>query len=144
MSNEGKKVRVIGAGIIGGALASCLHRDRDEILIADPNEPEHGASFGNAGVFGTSSVVPMSMPGIIRQLPAWPRDPDRRAGRAAPAKLRPSPLSTRTLVSSKRARVCGFARENARTLGLLCEQTFMLYSYIVLVSFAVGKPHEAC
>jgi hypothetical protein len=66
----------------GPRLASCLHRDRDEIFIADPNEPEQGASFGNAGVFGTSSVVPMSMPGVIRQVPAWPRDPDRRAGRA--------------------------------------------------------------
>jgi D-hydroxyproline dehydrogenase len=65
MSNEGEKVRVIGAGIIGGAVASCLHRDRDEVFIADPNEPEHGASFGNAGVFGTSSVVPMSMSGAF-------------------------------------------------------------------------------
>jgi D-amino-acid dehydrogenase len=75
MSTKAKKVGVIGAGIIGVAVASCLQRDGHEIFIVDPNEPGHGASFGNAGVFGTSSVVPMSMPGVIRQIPGWLRDP---------------------------------------------------------------------
>jgi D-amino-acid dehydrogenase len=71
----GKKVGVIGAGIIGAAVASCLQRDGHDVFVIDPNEPGCGASFGNAGVFGTSSVVPMSMPGVIRQVPGWLRDP---------------------------------------------------------------------
>ncbi len=75
MSKESKRVGVVGAGIIGVAVASYLQRDGHEVFIVDPNEPGRGASFGNAGVFGTSSVVPMSMPGVIRQVPGWLRDP---------------------------------------------------------------------
>lgn len=70
-----KKVGVIGAGIIGVVVASCLQRDGHDVFLVDPEEPGRGASFGNAGVFGTSSVVPMSMPGVIRQVPGWLRDP---------------------------------------------------------------------
>jgi glycine/D-amino acid oxidase-like deaminating enzyme len=75
MAMQMKTVGVIGAGIIGMAVASCLQRDGHEVFVVDPNEPGRGASFGNAGVFGTSSVVPMSMPGVIRQVPKWLTDP---------------------------------------------------------------------
>ncbi len=75
MRKEVKTVGVIGAGIIGMAVASCLQRDGHDVFVVDPNEPGRGASFGNAGVFGTSSVVPMSMPGAIRQVPQWLSDP---------------------------------------------------------------------
>ena len=75
MSRDGRKVGVIGAGIIGVAVASSLQRDGHEVFLVDPGEPGRGASFGNAGVLGTSSVVPMAMPGVIRQIPGWLRDP---------------------------------------------------------------------
>jgi len=75
VSKEANRVAVIGAGIIGIAVASCLQRDGHEVLVIDPDEPGRGASFGNAGLFGTSSVVPMSMPGVLRQLPGWLSDP---------------------------------------------------------------------
>jgi D-hydroxyproline dehydrogenase len=54
MSKEAKKVGVIGAGIIGIVVASCLQRGGHEVFVVDPNEPAKGASFGNAGIFGTS------------------------------------------------------------------------------------------
>lgn len=75
MSGDGKKVGVIGAGIIGVAVASSLQRDGHDVFLVDPNQPGRGASFGNAGLFGTSSVVPMAMPGVIRQIPAWLMEP---------------------------------------------------------------------
>jgi D-amino-acid dehydrogenase len=75
MTKQNKKVGVIGAGIIGMAVASYLQREDHDVFVVDPNEPGRGASFGNAGVFGTSSVVPMSMPGVIRQVPKWLIDP---------------------------------------------------------------------
>jgi len=75
MNKPAKKIGVIGAGIIGMAIANCLQRDGHDVFVVDPNEPGRGASFGNAGVFGTSSVVPMSMPGVIRQVPKWLTDP---------------------------------------------------------------------
>lgn len=75
MGKDKKKIAVIGAGIIGTAIASCLQRDGHDVMILDPEEPGRGASFGNAGVFATSSIVPMSMPGVIRQVPKWLGDP---------------------------------------------------------------------
>ena len=75
MNKQAKKIGVIGAGIIGMAIANYLQRDGHDVFVIDPNEPGRGASFGNAGVFGTSSVVPMSMPGVIRQVPKWLADP---------------------------------------------------------------------
>jgi D-amino-acid dehydrogenase len=43
--------------------------------VLDPNAPGEGASFGNAGCFNGSSVVPMSMPGTIGNVPGWLTDP---------------------------------------------------------------------
>jgi D-amino-acid dehydrogenase len=69
------RVAVIGAGIVGMSAASYLQRDGHEVFVVDPNEPGEGASFGNAGCINPSSVVPMSMPGVIRNVPKWLRDP---------------------------------------------------------------------
>jgi D-amino-acid dehydrogenase len=75
MSQDSKTVGVIGAGIIGMAVANSLQRDGHHVFVVDPNEPGRGASFGNAGLFGTASMVPMSMPGIVRNVPKWLADP---------------------------------------------------------------------
>jgi D-amino-acid dehydrogenase len=69
------RVAVIGAGIVGMSAASYLQRDGHEVFVVDPNEPGEGASFGNAGCINPSSVVPMSLPGVIRNVPKWLRDP---------------------------------------------------------------------
>src|SRR5690606_25380636 len=45
------------------------------VTIIDPNPPGEGASFGNAGCFNGSSVVPMSMPGMMMSVPKWLVDP---------------------------------------------------------------------
>jgi D-amino-acid dehydrogenase len=75
MSGGVKRVGVIGAGIIGVAVASCLQRDGHDVFLVDRDEPGRGASFGNAGLFGTSSVVPMAGPRVLREIPKWLRDP---------------------------------------------------------------------
>jgi D-amino-acid dehydrogenase len=69
------RVAVIGAGIVGMSAASYLQRDGHEVFVVDPNEPGEGTSFGNAGCINPSSVVPMSMPGVIKNVPKWLRDP---------------------------------------------------------------------
>jgi D-amino-acid dehydrogenase len=70
-----KTVGVIGAGMVGVTAASFLLRRGYEVIILEPGNPGEGASFGNAGCFNGSSVVPMSMPGTMRSVPGWLSDP---------------------------------------------------------------------
>ncbi|HXP74209.1 MAG TPA: FAD-binding oxidoreductase [Stellaceae bacterium] len=71
----GKTVGVIGAGMVGITAASFLQRDGHSVFVLDPGAPGEGASFGNAGCLNGSSVVPMSMPGTVRNVPRWLLDP---------------------------------------------------------------------
>src|SRR5580704_18127656 len=70
-----KTVAVIGAGMVGVAVASYLQRDGHDVVIIDPNPPGQGASFGNAGCFNPSSVVPVAGPNALRKLPGYLADP---------------------------------------------------------------------
>src|SRR5580692_8562187 len=70
-----RRVGVIGAGMVGVCAASYLQRDGHSVFLVDPGIPGEGASFGNAGAFNASSVTPMAMPGIIKKVPGWLRDP---------------------------------------------------------------------
>ena len=73
--NGSKRVGVIGAGMVGVCTASWLQRDGHSVFLVEAAEPGHGASFGNAGCFNGSSVTPMSMPGVIANVPRWLFDP---------------------------------------------------------------------
>ncbi|WVV47980.1 FAD-dependent oxidoreductase [Pseudomonas sp. NA13] len=75
MSSTDKHVGVIGAGVVGVCTALMLQRRGFKVTIIDPDPPGEGASFGNAGCFNGSSVVPMSMPGMIKNVPSWLLDP---------------------------------------------------------------------
>ena len=70
-----KRIGVIGAGMVGVCAASYLQRDGHNVFLLDPGVPGEGASFGNAGAFNASSVTPMAMPGIVKKVPGWLRDP---------------------------------------------------------------------
>src|SRR5579862_6475306 len=74
-SNSARRVAVIGGGIVGVCAASWLLRDGHSVFIIEPGNPGEGASFGNAGCFNGSSVTPVAMPGVIRNLPHWLADP---------------------------------------------------------------------
>jgi glycine/D-amino acid oxidase-like deaminating enzyme len=71
----GRRVAVIGAGIVGVCAASWLQRDGHSVLLIEPGNPGEGASFGNAGCFNGSSVTPVAMPGVLRNVPKWLMDP---------------------------------------------------------------------
>ncbi len=66
---------IVGAGIVGLCSAAYLQRDGRKVILIDAKGPGEGATFGNAGCLNASSVVPMSMPGTIRQVPGWLMDP---------------------------------------------------------------------
>jgi D-amino-acid dehydrogenase len=73
--NAARDIVVIGAGIIGIASASLVQRAGHRVTVLDPGGPGEGASFGNAGCLNGSSVVPVSMPGVLAQVPRWLLDP---------------------------------------------------------------------
>lgn len=82
MSAPNKRVAVVGAGIIGACSAAYLQRDGYEVTIFDRNEPGSQTSYGNAGSLSPSAILPVSMPGMIRNVPAWLLD------REGPLRLR--------------------------------------------------------
>lgn len=68
-------VAVIGAGIVGIAVACHLAEEGRRVLLVDREEPARGASFGNAGAFAFSDIMPLASPGIMRKAPGWLLDP---------------------------------------------------------------------
>ncbi|HEX8665362.1 MAG TPA: FAD-dependent oxidoreductase [Beijerinckiaceae bacterium] len=75
MDEARKRIGVIGAGMVGVAAASFLLREGHDVFLVEPGNPGEGTSFGNAGCLNGSSVVPMSMPGTVRNVPQWLTDP---------------------------------------------------------------------
>lgn len=70
-----RNVTVVGAGIVGVACALSLQREGHRVTIVDRLDPGEATSAGNAGVLSAASCVPMSMPGTLRSVPKWLRDP---------------------------------------------------------------------
>lgn len=68
-------VVVIGGGIVGISTAIWLQRAGQSVVLIDRGDPEGRASFGNAGVLAASSVVPVTVPGLLRHVPRLLLDP---------------------------------------------------------------------
>jgi len=100
-----RTVTVIGAGLVGVCCALHLQREGFKVRLVEKGEPGKGASFGNAGSFGTASCVPFSMPGILKKVPKMLLDSE------SPLKLRWShvpralPWFLSSLANSRRSRV---------------------------------------
>jgi D-amino-acid dehydrogenase len=72
------KVLVVGGGITGISAAEWLRRDGHDVTVIDrvsPGDPAQ-ASYGNCGIVGRSSVVPVSTPGLLWKAPRMLLDPD--------------------------------------------------------------------
>ena len=79
---EPMTIAVVGAGIVGSAIALALSLDGHKITVFDPDAPGAGTSFGNAGGIVTGSVSPTATPEVLRALPSYLFD------RSSPAVLR--------------------------------------------------------
>lgn len=62
-------VLVVGGGMVGIATAIWLLREGLSVTLIDKSAPEDRASYGNAGVLASASVLPAAMPGMLRKLP---------------------------------------------------------------------------
>jgi glycine/D-amino acid oxidase-like deaminating enzyme len=75
MTEARKDIIIIGAGIVGIASAIYLQRDGHRVTVVDKGEPGYGTSFGNAGSIAPSSIIPMALPGTLKNVPKWITDP---------------------------------------------------------------------
>jgi glycine/D-amino acid oxidase-like deaminating enzyme len=115
MRQQHRKVTVIGAGIVGIAIAVCLQREGHAVTVLDRTGPGEGCSRGNAGILALDSVAPLASPRRVLELPRILTDPDapvRVDWRAIAGQL---PWFVRFVLASRRRRV----RASARALAAL-------------------------
>ena len=63
------EIAVIGAGVVGLAIAHRLALQGHDVVILDPNDPGSGASYGNAGTIADYAVLPVGTPAVLKNLP---------------------------------------------------------------------------
>jgi D-hydroxyproline dehydrogenase len=63
-------IAIIGAGVIGLAIAERLLAEGREVVLVDPGLPGMGASYGNAGTIADYAVSPVGAPEVLRNLPS--------------------------------------------------------------------------
>ncbi|ARO15911.1 D-amino acid dehydrogenase protein (plasmid) [Ketogulonicigenium robustum] len=70
-------VAVIGAGIVGAATAHALLDKGVRVTLIDPARAgdAQAASYGNGAFISPASIIPMSMPGLWRNVPRYLLDP---------------------------------------------------------------------
>ncbi|TWO65513.1 FAD-dependent oxidoreductase [Caenimonas sedimenti] len=124
---------VLGTGIVGACTAAWLQRDGHRITFVSPTPPGEACSFGNAGSLSPSACLPVGMPGMWKQVPAWLRDPD------GPLRIEPSYLPTvlpwllRFVRASSRAEVVRIAT------ALRCLLAPIFESYAPLLAHAQAE-----
>lgn len=109
------EIAVVGAGVIGLAIAHRLARAGHEVLLIDPEPPGSGASYGNAGTIADYAVMPVGTPDVLRNLPTLLFD------RSSPLALRRSaiPALAPWLLRFLRQSLPGPAMRNAAVLARL-------------------------
>jgi D-amino-acid dehydrogenase len=75
---------VVGAGIIGTAIAHDLQKRGRQVVLLDRDAPGKGASFGNMASIAVTEFMPASRPSVWKQIPGWMLDPE------GPVRVRPS------------------------------------------------------
>ena len=80
------EIAVIGAGVVGLAIAEALVAQGHEVVLIDPEPPGSGASYGNAGTIADYAVLPVGTPDVLKNLPSLLFD------RNSPLAIRPGAL----------------------------------------------------
>jgi len=112
------EVAIIGAGVIGLAIAHRLTAEGHEVVIIDPAPPGAGASYGNAGTIADYAVQPVGTPDVLRALPSLLFD------RNSPLSIRRAALPSLApwLLRFARQSLPAAARRNAVAIaGLMAE-----------------------
>ena len=74
MNEQASSVIVVGAGIVGAAIARALQRDGQAVTLVDSGEPGRATSYGNAGFVAIDHVLPLARPSTLRRVPSMLTD----------------------------------------------------------------------
>ncbi len=122
-----KTAVVIGAGIAGACCAGYLQKRGIDVTLVDRTGIGEETSFGNAGSLNPDGILPVAMPGMIKQVPKWLLDSK------GPLALRWSylPFSaawlTRFLMCANREQM----QRSAQGMKLLASRVFECYSELL-------------
>lgn len=75
-AQEQNQTVVVGAGIIGVAIAFELARRGRSVVLVDRDEPGRGASYGNMASIAVTEFLPTSRPSTWLKVPGWLLDPE--------------------------------------------------------------------
>lgn len=116
-------IAIIGAGVVGLAIAEALLAQGREVTLIDPGDPGMGASHGNAGTIADYAVAPVGTPEVLLNLPSllFDRDSPLAIRRASLPSLAPWLLRF-ALQSLPRP-----AARNARALAALLRDAGLLW-----------------
>jgi len=117
---------VIGAGIIGTAIAYDLQRRGQQVVLIDRDAPGRGASFGNMASIAVTEFMPASRPSVWRQIPGWMLDPE------GPVRVRPAymprllPWFLRFIAASRPSRLRELEEQGAALCARALDDTMAL------------------
>ncbi|WP_027257905.1 NAD(P)/FAD-dependent oxidoreductase [Leisingera aquimarina] len=67
---------VVGAGVVGAAIAYDLQKRDRNVTLIDRDAPGSGASFGNMASIAVTEFMPVARPSTWKQIPGWMMDPE--------------------------------------------------------------------
>ena len=67
----GKKVIIVGGGIVGLSCAYYNLKEGNEVVVLDKSDMTQGASYVNAGYLTPSHIIPLSSPGMMAKGLKW-------------------------------------------------------------------------
>jgi D-amino-acid dehydrogenase len=124
------KTLVIGAGIIGMALAHELQKRGRAVTVIERDAPGKGASYGNMASIAVTEFMPASRPSIWKQIPGWMLDPEGPVRVRASYMPRLVPWFLRFIAASRPAKLRQLEEQGAalcarvhEDLGLLLRET---------------------
>jgi len=111
------QIAVIGAGVVGLAVAEALCAEGLEVVLIDPEPPGSGASYGNAGTIADYAVMPVGSPDVLRSLPSL------LFNRNSPLSIRPGAMAALApwLMRFARQSLPGATLRNAHAIAGLLE-----------------------
>lgn len=135
------EVAVLGAGVVGLAIAARLLDEGREVVLVDPAAPGGGASYGNAGTIADYAVMPVGTPSVLKNLPSLLFD------RSSPLAIRRAALPSLVpwLLRFTRQSLPGRSRANATALaGLLADAAPLWLDLAAAVGAGGVLQHRGC